>query len=80
MVVISAIGTTVVDIECLVREWFLRTIAVNNDGLRKGEWTHVAAMAIKTIAVIFPFELTVRGGYRLFLYRQIATAALMGRG
>ena len=79
MVVISAIWTAIVDIERLVGEWFLRMIIVNNDGRCGEECTHVATMAIETVAMIFPFQLTVRGGYRLFFYRQITTAALMER-
>jgi len=33
-------------------------------------------MAVETIAMVFAFQLTVRGGHRLFFYRQITTAAL----
>jgi len=77
VVVVSTIGTAVVDVECLIGEWFLRAIIISNGGGCPGRCAHVTAMAIETIAMIFAFQLSVGGGYCLFFYRQITTTALV---
>lgn len=73
---VGAVRSAVVDVECLIGEWFLHTVVVSDDAVRAGGRTYVATMTVKTIAMVFAFQLTVRGGHRLLFYRQITTAAL----
>lgn len=78
MVVVSAVRLAIIDIKCLIGEWFLQTVVISDDQGCGCKLAYVATVAAETIAMIFAFQLAVGGGYRLLLYRKIAAAALIG--